>query len=123
MLSYIQKGFLLLTSSLNLCQNQIKDTDFGKTTKSLFCLSGFKVIFHLKQGQTSTSVMAVYRIHYFLLFYVEPLIDSTLNLSMALHSVLYFRTSFIVLVVLNWSLFFLDFKKNISNNLDKPEKN
>ena len=35
----------------------------------------------LKQGQTSTSVMAIYRIHYFLLFYVEPLIDSKLNVN------------------------------------------
>ena len=47
MLSYFRKGFLLLTSSLNLCQNQNKDKDFEETTKSLFCLSGFKLIFHL----------------------------------------------------------------------------
>ena len=38
-------------------------------------------------------------------------------------SILYFWTSFVLLVVLNWSLFFLDLKKNVSNNLDKSEKN
>ena len=75
----------LFAGCFDLSQRNRKDKYFDKTTPTPWLTRIRFTRISLKQGQTSTSVMAVYRIHYFLLFYVEPLIDSKLNQSMALH--------------------------------------